>query len=143
MNHMSKTKLATLIISILLLISWLIYRFGFLIILWFTSPNKEEINTNEINLFNEIKQELNSKEIERAPRYNLTAAKDTISYDLFLKDMDCEKYKDGLDSIAKKIATNVNKRIPLNKNVYKIEIVFQCEKTPPVSLKYKFLRADL
>ena len=143
MNHMSKTKLATLIISILLLISWLLYRFGFLFILWFTSPNKEEINTNEINLFNEIKQELNSKEIERAPRYNLTAAKDTISYDLFLKDMDCEKYKDGLDSIAKKIATNVNKRIPLNKNVYKIEIVFQCEKTPPVSLKYKFLRAYL
>ena len=143
MNHMSKTKLATLIISILLLISWLFYRFGFLIIVWLTSPNKEEINTNELNLFNEIKQELNIKEIERAPRYNLAASKDTISYDLFLKDIDCEKYKEGLDTIAKKIATDVNKRIPLSKIVYKIEIIFQCEKTPPVSLKYKFLRDDL
>lgn len=143
MNHMSKTKLATLIISILLLISWLFYRFGFLIIVWFTTPNKEEINTNELNLFDEIKQELNIKEIERAPRYNLAASKDTISYDLFLKDIDCEKYREDLDTIAKKIATDVNKRIPLNKNVYKIEIVFQCEKTPPFSLKYKFLRDDL
>ena len=140
---MSKTKKATLFISIILLISWLFYKFGFLIVIWLTSPNKEEINMNETNLFNEIKQELNIKDIERAPRYNMSESQDTISYDLFLKDIDCEKYKDSLDKIAKKIATNVNKRILLSKNVYKIEIVFQCEKTPPVSLKYKFFRNDL
>ena len=143
MKQMSKTKKGALLISLIMLISWLLYRYGFIIILWFTTPNKEEINKNETNLFNEIKQELNISEIERAPRYNLSETKDTISYDLFLKDIDCEKYKDSLDKIAKKIAINVNKRISLNKNVYKIEIVFQCKKTPPVSLKYKFFRDDL
>ena len=143
MKNISKTKKATLFTFIILLIGWLLYKFGFLIVLWLTSPNKEEINNNETNLFNEIKQELNIKEIERAPRYNMSESQDTISYDLFLKDIDCGKYKDSLDKIAKKIAINVNKRISLNRNVYKIEIVFQCEKTPPVIVKYKFFRNDL
>ncbi|MFD2909859.1 hypothetical protein ACFSX9_14060 [Flavobacterium ardleyense] len=140
---MSKTKQATLFISIILLISWLFYKFGFLIVLSLTAPTQEEIDRNEINLFNEIRQELNIKEIERAPRYNIAEAQDTISYDLFLKDIDCEKYKDSLEEIAITIATRANNRISLNKNVYKIEIVFQCEKTPPISLKYKFFRNDL
>lgn len=143
MKKMSKTKKGALLISLIMLIIWLLYRFGFLIVLWFTTPNNEEIDRNETDLFNEIKQELNISEIERAPRYNLSETKDTISYDLFLKDIDCEKHKDSLEKIAIKIATDVNKRISLNKNVYKIEIIFQCKKTPPVNLKYKFFRDDL
>ncbi len=139
---MAKYRRKIQIIALLLLGGVLIYRYGFLFIMWFTTPVQDTISKSEKHLFDEIKKELNVKDIERAPRYNLSEAKDTISYDLFLKDLDCEK-EQKLDSIAKNIAIKVHNQLSLSEKVYKIEIIFECKNSTVISVKHKFIRKNL
>ena len=95
-------KKVIIIIGLISLVIGIIYRYGFIIVFWLTTPKEAGLTQNEIKLFDEIKRELNIKNIERAPKYNISNPKDTVSYSLFMKDIDCIKYNDSLKFIAKK-----------------------------------------
>ena len=143
MKHMFNIRKKIIVISLLFMFIVLVFRYGFVIILWMTTPKKNELSINELKLINEIKKELDVKTIDRTPRYNLTNPKDTISYSLFIKDIDCVNHKYNLKKTAQKIAQKINKNVFLHKKVYKIDIVYECSKYPPSSINYKFFRDSL
>lgn len=136
-------KKVIIIIGLILLVIGIIYRYGFIIVFWLTTPKEVGLTQNEIKLFDEIKRELNIKNIERAPKYNISNPKDTVSYSLFMKDIDCIKYNDSLKFIAKKIAKKIDHGIKLDEKVYEIGIFFECKKYSPDSVNFKFSRKDL
>jgi hypothetical protein len=117
-----------IIIITIIAIGLLIYRFGFILIFWLTAtPRDGELRLAEKVLFEEIKKELNAKEIDRSPRHHISNPRDTTSYEIIISEIACRKLQDSLSIIAKSIVIKANKRLKLNPKFYKYKIIFYCD----------------
>jgi len=111
--------------------------------LFFTQRGDGELRPEEIKLFELLKKEYKVTKISREPRYYISNPKDTISYELYIEDIDCNKSPDSIREMADDIAKQVNEKLFLNPKFYKYSLTFYCKKGPPLYIDFNYLRKDL
>jgi len=134
-----------LIVSVIVGILYLIITF--FIVSWinyFSNPRRIEALPKEKILFERLKKEYGFNSIERSPETEkkLLEPKDTLTYTLYISKIDCNNNFKEIELKSQDIADEINK-LKLNSNFYQYEIVFYCEKYPPTSFKFKFLRKKI
>ena len=113
------------IITVIVFLGLIIYRYGFLLIFWFTIPKNGELTSPEKTLFERIRIENQAKEVWREPKYNISGPKDTTVYKVIINKIPCTT--DTL--FFKKKAADIKRRldsIQLHKNYYKYQIFYEC-----------------
>lgn len=115
-----------IIIGIVVVLGLIIYRYGFLLIYWLTTPGKGELTSSEKNLLEKIRMENHAKEVLREPKYNAAEPKDTTVYKIIVHKIPCTSdtlfFKQNASSIKKRLDS-----IGLHKNYYKYQIFYECE----------------
>ncbi|OWP83504.1 hypothetical protein EH230_13845 [Flavobacterium columnare] len=137
---MKKNKLL-LVLSFFGLIGFIIYRYGFLLILFLTSPKNGELSKEEIKLFNEIKKDINVNRIYRFPKNNISNPSDTLTYEIHIDGLKCKELN-NLNLLANEIARKANNRLDLNEKFYKYDIYIFCEDLIK-NYKFTFTRKKL
>lgn len=130
-------KKTLIIFALLIIFIVLLIRYGFIIILWLTTPRDGELRTDEKILFQKIKKDDRARDVWREPRYNITAPKDTTTYTIIVKDIPCQKDTTGLKDRAQRIKSEIDK-LNLHSNFYKYEVLYKC--SDGKEYNYKFLR---
>jgi hypothetical protein len=134
------------IVFIALIIGFIYLVIRYLPIVWFlffTQRGDGELRTEEIKLFNEIKSKYKTSKIERTPEYDISNPKDTVTYSLFLHNVDCaNQNNEQLNASFILLATKMNKELNLNDKFYKYDFVIYC-KNSSVRYEFKYLRKDL
>ncbi|MGO4709815.1 hypothetical protein AB4Y90_12005 [Chryseobacterium sp. 2TAF14] len=120
---MKKKIIITAIISLLI---FLVYRYGFVLVFWLSTPGDGELRPEEIRLFNSIKSTSKAQDVWREPKYDIINPKDTCTYRIIIYKVKCNSKKDSLKPEALKIANEVNRKMNLDKNFVRYEIVYQC-----------------
>ncbi|PWW25665.1 MULTISPECIES: hypothetical protein [unclassified Chryseobacterium] len=126
-----------LIIGIIAILCLIIYRYGFLIVFWLTTPKEGTLSSSEKMLLEKIKTENHAKEVLREPKYNVDQPKDTTVYKIIVNKIPCTS--DTL--MLKNNASSIKKRlddISLHQNYYKYQIFYEC--TDGKEYVYSFMR---
>jgi len=111
--------------------------------LFFTQRGDGELRTEEIKLFDEIKSKYKTTKIERTPEYDISNPKDTVTYSLFLHNLDCgNQNNEELCAFFFLLATKMNKELNLNNKFYQYDFVIYCKKSS-VRYEFKYLRKNL
>ncbi|RVU89846.1 hypothetical protein EH230_13870 [Flavobacterium columnare] len=137
----------------LVIITILFLGFKFIVVSWlsfFSSPKKADSFSQERILFEKFKKEYNFKEINRTPELekDFLESNDTLSYELYIRYIDCNKSNDFFKEISNKMATEINNKISLNDNFYKYKFIFYCKEDTYSSISnsskiFTFLRDSL
>ncbi len=131
-------KKKTLIIFVLLIIFIvLLIRYGFIIVLWLTTPGDGELRTDEKILFEKIKKNDMARDVWREPKYNITAPKDTTTYIIVVNNIPCDKDTTTLKDRAQYIKHEIDK-LNLHSNFYKYEVLYKCSNGK--EYKYEIMR---
>lgn len=114
-----------LIIGIIAILCLIIYRYGFLIVFWLTTPENGTLSSSEKNLLEKIKTENHAKEVLREPKYNVDQPKDTTVYKIIVNKVPCTSdtlfYRSNAFSIKRRLDS-----IRLHQNYYKYQIFYEC-----------------
>lgn len=114
-----------IIVGIVVILGLIIYRYGFLIVFWLTTPGKGELTSSEKILLEKIKIENHAEKVLREPKYNAGEPKDTTVYKVIVDKIPCTS-----DTLSfKKNASSIKRRldsIGLHKNYYKYQIFYEC-----------------
>lgn len=122
-------KKLLILISIPIIGIIIYYGFLFLAISWlnyFSNPHRKELTTQEIELFNELKNEYIFRRISRTPELEKEYKKDSLIYTIYMYDFSCNN-KNSLDSIGKSIIKKANKKLELESKFYNYEIIIYCD----------------
>ena len=114
-----------LIIGIITVLCVMVYRYGFLVVFWLTTPGKGELTSSEKILLEKIRIENHAEKVLREPKYNAGEPKDTTVYKVIVDKIPCAS--DTL--FLKKNALSIKRRldsIDLHKNYYKYQIFYEC-----------------
>ncbi len=114
-----------IIVGIVVILGLIIYRYGFLIVFWLTTPGKGELTSSEKILLEKIRIENHAEKVLREPKYNASEPKDTTVYKVIVDKIPCTS--DTL--FFKKNASSIKRRldsIGLHKNYYKYQIFYEC-----------------
>lgn len=130
-------KKTLIIFALLIIFIVLLIRYGFIIILWLTTPRDGELRTDEKILFEKIKKNDRARDVWREPKYNITAPKDTATYTIIVNDIPCQKDTTALKDRAQRIKSEIDK-LNLHSNFYKYEVLYKC--SDGKEYNYKFLR---
>ena len=125
---MSKKNI--IIVLIIALAIFAIYRFGFLGVFWLTTPKDGESTKNEIELFHKIKEESKAKSVYREPKYDISQPKDTLAYRIIIFKPVCTKNQDSLKIEAQKVASFAKSSLKLHENFIRFEIFYDCSDEP-------------
>ena len=125
---MSKKNIIIVLVVTLVILG--IYRFGFLAVLWLTTPGDGEISASETALFQKIKDESKAKSVYREPKYTISEPKDTLAYRIIVFKPICNKNQDSLKVEAQKIASQANSSLNLHKNFIRFEVFYDCSDEP-------------
>lgn len=125
---MSKKNIIIVLVVTLVILG--IYRFGFLGVLWLTTPGDGEISATETALFQKIKEESKAKSVYREPKYTISEPKDTLAYRIIVFKPICTKNQDSLKVEAQKIASQANSSLNLHKNFIRFEVFYDCSDEP-------------
>lgn len=138
-----KNKIITYAVLGCILGYFLIKYIPILLFVFFTNKGGGELRPEEMKLFNEIKKELNVLEIKRTPEYNISEPKDTVSYSLFIRHIDCSINDLILKKEAAYIVFRINKYLKLDNHFYKYDIIFICKNYSRYDKTFSFLRKDV
>lgn len=130
-------KKTLIIFALLIIFIVLLIRYGFIIVLWLTTPGDGELRTDEKILFEKIKKNDMARDVWREPKYNFTAPKDTTTYTIVVNNIPCQKDIISLKDRAKSIKSEIDK-LNLHSNFYKYDVLYKC--TDGKEYNYKFLR---
>lgn len=112
-------------------------------VLIFHSKRRWRITHGRNKTFNEIKSKYKTTKIERTPEYDISNPKDTVTYSLFLHNVECgNQNKEELNTSFILLATKMNKELNLNDKFYKYDFVIYC-KNSSVRYELKYLRRNL
>ena len=111
----------------IVIIAVLVIRYGFILVFWLTTPKDGELRTEELALFQKIKTDMNIDKVSREPRYKMSQPDDTLSYKLFINDVNCSKWDNRqLQYQSDKIKKEID-QIHLHKNFYKYVVIYRCK----------------
>lgn len=125
---MSKKNI--IIVLVVTLVIFGIYRFGFLGVFWLTTPGDGEISATETALFQKIKEESKAKSVYREPKYDISEPNDTLAYRIIVFKPICTKNQDSLKVEAQKIVSQANSSLNLHKNFVRFEVFYDCSDEP-------------
>ncbi|KQS93085.1 hypothetical protein [Chryseobacterium sp. Leaf394] len=132
---MKKKKL--IIFTFLVIFIVLLVRYGFLIVLWLTTPGDGEMTLNEKVLFEKIKKDTQAKDVWREPKYNMTHPKDTTTYTVVVNGIPGHADTISLKDKAQSIRSEINK-LNLHPNFYRYHVLYKS--TDGKEYYFKFLR---
>lgn len=115
-----------IIITLISIFVFLIYKYGFLFVFWLTTPEDGELRPEEIKLFNHIKSTSKAEDVSREPKYNISNPKDTTTYKIIIYKVECNNQKDSLKKEAIKIVEKANTTLNLNSNFIRYMIIYEC-----------------
>lgn len=107
-------------------ITLLIVKYGFVLVLWFTTPKDGELQPSEKELFQRIQVDFKAKDVWREPKYNISNPDTAASYRVIVNRIPCTEDTTGL-SLAAQDIFNQLKRLELGGAFLKKEVLFICE----------------
>ena len=144
MRRIIKYACIIVIISVIVYIGFAL----FMSVLLSYSPKRIKALPEEKILFENLKTKYGFEKISRTPEREdkLLFPKDTMTYDLSIDYVDCNKSRKYYDSIAYEISNMIKRNIQLDKKFYKYTINFSCkeitykDKDTIVFFTYSYLR---
>ncbi len=129
-------KKKIIIISILVIaLTYLSIRYGFIAVLWLTTPKDGELTQAEKNLFIKIKKNTGATEVWREPKYHLKYPKDTTTYRIIASSINCNNDSLLLRENAQIVRLEID-QWNLHKNFYQYQVIFKCVNGKEYTYKY-------